>query len=545
MKKTKTIPILIVFSLLVFSFITPLTLGADAMPYLIDHNYGEEYWSILFDVAGWELEHDYGPEGIYAGTSTGSDLNTDIDSKFYMAYTNVGNVQSLYIAMQNFSWGLDSGYDKNNYGCAPFQVLSQHFSPPGTPGKHIFVINRFFGLLAYLDNKTDGDDGLPSANDELFMGWSFYSEYHKNMVNQEMQGIVPDYMLIDNDTTTTAIPIQNVKTTSGDTTTYEYGMSYQNLFVLWQRLDVDQGLNETTTSLSGVVGLSIIEELNFTYQTTVTATSATYSTVTTTTEYDIGNMTELWVIGNDDNTLATSLGGNHVLLPGSVDLAYYNWTNNALPNRLNGSDTYGIPGFSLGVVNTVNIMTMDFSKTDASQAIQSGVALANALGVPLGSTTQGINKAIYNDTTPIYEIDFASKPTYKLNGVDGYNAPTQVINKSLFHTNLEFGTALAFAAFVIGLIGNATGLGPIAAAVFAAYMLAQGFVDQTSFYYVTCFPDWAGGTINQDPTFTAYANIPSSTNIPGFEPIFISIAGLMGLSYVVMRTRKKKRLKIS
>ena len=93
-----------------------------------------------------------------------------------------------------------------------------------------------------------------------------------------------------------------------------------------------------------------------------------------------------------------------------------------------------------------------------------------------------------------------------------------------------------------GIIGNVTSANALISGLASLILAVQ--LDLADFVYVTCFPEWSGGTINQDPTFTAYANIPSA-NIPGFELVFVSIAGIMGLSYVIMRIRKKKKLKIA
>ena len=126
--------------------------------------------------------------------------------------------------------------------------------------------------------------------------------------------------------------------------------------------------------------------------------------------------------------------------------------------------------------------------------------------------------------------------------MDEYPAHTRLIDQAKVKTSLNLAEILYFGIIINGIIGNITGANALISGLASIILAAQ--LDLADFIYVTCFPKWSGGTINQDPTFTAYANVPSA-NIPGFELIFVSVAGIIGLSNVVMRIRKKERLKVS
>ena len=534
--KKKILSFLIVFSLLGFSLITPFSLGAvDETPTYAGRSYSEEAWSILYDFAGMHLEKDYGTPGPYSSELTiGANDTMTADSKFFCAWTNIGNVQSLYIAQQNLSM---PGFDQ--YGCSPFQILAQHFVPPGKPNTHVFVINKFLGLLAYLDNKLDGDSGLPDESDEMFFGLSLYSEIHKDLLNNYFDDHVPSWMLIENNTRTEATPIPLEKLSSGTETSYRYGMSYSNVFTIWNRMNetalASQGSGPTDI-LTGAVALSIIESINFTYVTTVVKTNSTVSQVTTTTEYDIGNVTDLW-IPFESSAISSKFGGyTENIGPLSIPLAYYNSTH-GVSDRLDGNATF--PGFSLGIVNTANIVVLDF--TNVLTLLWSGFQSFSGLAGGVHNAT--LNNPGFNITgTPIYDINYAGKPNYTLNGVDEYPAHTRLVDKSKVKTSLNLAEILYFGIIINGIIGNVTGANALISGLASIILATQ--LDLADFIYVTCFPKWSGGTINQDPTFTAYANVPSA-NIPGFELIFVSVAGIIGLSYVVMRIRKKERLKVS
>ncbi len=534
--KKKVISFFIVFSILGFSLITPFSLGAvDETPTYAGRSYSEEAWSILYDFAGMHLEEDYGAPGPYAADLTiGASDSMTMDSKSFCAWTNIGNVQSLYIAQQNLSL---PGFDQ--YGCSPIQILAQHFVPPGKPNTHVFVINRFLGLLAYLDNHEDGATGLPDESDEMFFGISLYSEIHKDVLNHVFDEHVPNWMLIENNTRTEATPIPLEKLSSGATTSYRFGMSYSNVFTIWNRMNETALKNQYADPvdiLTGAVALSIIEEINFTYVTTVVQTNSTTSQVTTTTEYDIGNVTDLW-IPFESSAISSQFGGHTENIGAlSIPLAYYNSTH-GVADRLDGNATF--PGFSLGIVNTANIVVLDF--TNVLTLLWTGFQSFAGLAGGLHNAT--LANAGFNITgTPIYDINFAGKPNYTLNGADTYPAHTRLLNQSKVKTSLNLLEILYFGIIINGIIGNITGANAVISGLASGILAAQ--LDLADFIYVTCFPEWSGGSITQDPTFTAYANVPNS-NIPGFELIFVSIAGLMGLSYVVLRIRKKKRLEIS
>ncbi len=543
MKKSNKMSLFFLFSLIFLSSIgsIPAIFVYGSMESHVAHNYSEEYWSILYDTVGNYLEEDYNPGSLSSSLNEGDTDNIpEIDNKFFIAYSNLGNVQSLYVAMQNFSWGLNA-FNTSLYGVSPFQVLVQHFRPPGRPNIHAFVINRFLGLLAYRDNKTDGLTNLPDASDELYLGWSFFSEFHKYLLNNAFRALgVPEWMHVDNSSVTTAIPIPMVRTEDDDKITYSYGMSYKDLFILWQKLSVNDGLNETDDIqlLAKISAFAIIEELNFTYTTTFMKNiTEGRSIVTTTTEYDIGKMTDLWVVG-DDASNATNFGGTYHSF-GAVDLSYYNETD-GIGDRLNG--TISTPGLSLAIINSANIAILDFDKinliyTDAQSFVDRN-------GLPIGGATQDIKRGIFNiSNTPVYKIDFDGKPNYTLNGAEVYPAPTRVINAARVKTDLKLISRFHLGGLLAGFVGNITRkLGVL------LLILAQ--VDLVDFYYVTSFPVWSGGTINQDPTFTAYGSssigdVSDKGAIPGYELWIISILSLMGISMILIKLKKQNKLKFS
>jgi len=534
----------IAFSLIICLFIlsvfTIIPIGQAApVESGIGHNFSEEYWSVLYDFAGGYLEEDYNPGPLHDELSEGLiDNNIQVDSKFFIAWNNIQNVQNLYIAMQNFTWDV-SNTSVSLYGCAPYQLLLQHFRPPGQTNIHIFTINTFLGLLAYREDLTNpGIPNIPDANDSLYMGWSYYSEYHKFIANLIfLANGVPKYMHFDNETITTAVPIP-MKETEDDC--FEYGMSYKNVFILWQKINVTEGLDDSVSQadiIEKCSAFALLSELNFTYKVSYQeSTVPDLREVTTTTEYDIDEITDLWVIG-DNKTTTDHFGGKNISItvPVSTDIGYYNET--AVGNRIDGSSL--IPGFSLAVINHANIIIFDLANAQNQFQYTGNTDFVDETDTILGASAKNITAARYDFMdNPAYKIDFASKPNYLLNGVDEYHSPTRVLRNDAIKTPLGFLEQLFVRAVLAGIIANLTGS---AWAGWIAFFTPH--LDEAKFFYLTCFPIWSGGTINQDPIFTVYIE-EESRRISGFEPFILSLIGLSGISLIIFKIKKNK-LKIN
>ncbi|MFX1398540.1 MAG: hypothetical protein ACFFAS_16040 [Promethearchaeota archaeon] len=530
--KKKIISLTVVFSMLIFSFAVPTTLAIGENVY--DHSFDEEYWDVLYDYLGGYLEEDYNP-GPYAGNSTQEDVIPDADAKFYQAYTNVMGVRSIYLAMQNFSWGLNAGFNASQYACAPFQVLVQHFNPAGDPSAHMFVINRFLGLMAYLDyDKDDYNPSIPSNNDNMYMGWAFYSGYHKTLINEFLSNNLsaPSWMLIDESVQTEATPIGMQKTTTASGDEYSFGMSYSNLFVVWQMLSATTGLdgNSTSAQLGYIVGASIIEELNFTYITTVENNNE----VSTRVKYNIGNMTDLWIFSQYEYEIVQAIGGTVLNITDDFYIGYYNRTD-GLQTRLEGYGSF--PGFSLAIINTVNVISFSISTGVGTQ-----LSFEDPLGTTLGASSIEIPSASCSTGgKTAYELNFEDTENYSLDGDPDHISTTFVLGTSLVATSINFGIILGFGIILPAFLANITQASEIIKGLILLQIAVQ--LSIVSFYYITCFPEWSGGTIRQDPTFTAYTGSIGGgpeTSIPGYEIWLISLTGLAGISYVVLKLRKKR-----
>jgi hypothetical protein len=537
MKHKKFVNILLLASITLFSTLSSIPTGAAAssLESTLGHNFDEEYWSVLYDFAGEYLEKDYNP-GTHAGEKVAglTDNNTNVDNKYFGAYTNMSGVQSLYLALQNNSWGLDAG-NNTLYGCNPYQVLIQHSKPPGDDDISIVTVNSFLGLIAYQDNKTAGITDVVDENDQMYLGWSYYSELHKFLVNLLFwANDIPSYMHFDNTTKCTATPIPIVKTGTLENTTLKYGMSYRNIFVLWQKMEINETLGSEASItgakiVQGCSAFALLEELNFTFvQNYVDNKTSGIREVKTTTEYDIGKISDLWVVGDDEN-ISQGFNGQYLNLSKSnVNMGYYNTTN--VTTRLSGNAT--IPGFSLAVVNTANMFVIDHK---TNKLFNGNAQMTDPANNTFGSASSNLSTAQYAfNNISAYKMDFASKPNYTFNGVTEYAAPTRVLKNDAVKINTSPGvlTRVLLSLLAAGFIGNITGS-------VAALLITLVKAFEVQFYYLTCFPVWSGGTINQDPVFSAFVDIPAApasttTTTPTGNPLDEGPGGLIVLFAIVV-----------
>ena len=546
MKSKKKISFIIITALLFISMISSSQMGVAYGEEIFGHNLQEEKWSLIYDFAGSHIVSDPNPGPLSGKITEGSDDdNPNIDSNFFIAYNNFQNVQSLYLAMQNFTWNIEDS-DAHLYGSAPYQLLLQHFRPPGQSQYHIFIENWFDGLLAY---REIGDDAVkndvPDEGDALYLGWSYYSEFHKWLVNSIFNltaNNIPDFAFID-DEKGTGTPLHITEVEEG---VYKYGITYENIFILWKKLNITEGLDNTVTGIDVINRCSafgILSELTFEFVVRLEESEIEgLSEVTTTTEYDIGEMEEFWVLGDNQET-ANGFGGESYELTDNSDsfninIGYYNDT--AVRNRISGNETAGIPGFSLAVLNHANIIVVD--RENPGEDYSGGTDFIDQTGDSLGASTKNISEAQYDfQDNPAYKLDFSSKPNYTLDGEASYPAPTRVLKNEAVKSNVSQPGNFFLKLRLAQLIANATGAseaGFIERLQFYNRVLSS--LGGSKFFYLTCFPKWSGGTITQDPAFSVYVPSPETgRRIPGFITGILAVVSLISISVILVYKKHK------
>ncbi len=496
------------FALLLVSFLPSVM----AQPDLFGHD--------LKDTGSWSEDVDVLKEiDKIANTHLGDNKNLS----FRASYINIGRVQNLYFGLEKWQWNTA---DNVAQGTAPLQLLIQRYHAVG--GMDVIAINAFTGLVAYRNNENN-TYGRPDKNSELYYGWSLYGELLKSYCNQIGHDDfgVPDYELFDTNVVGTATPIWDNSTEN----TVKFGMSYENLFIFWQKVNIAVEPNNTAGGAQAVFGqmaaVSVMESLNFSYTLTSEDLGNGRTAVKTTTSYEIGPITNLWV--REGGYLnCTELGvpfynHDYITGPGNVTIAHYNATTTPSASvRLNG--TVNTHGFSLGVMNYAVILVLDTSQRD--DAWDNGTSTIDENS---NVSVQQLNLKVAKNAANAYNIDFASKPTYVWNGsTTPLDAPTYVYPKNqissvITRTLWEGGVWVVKQLWGSNFFGN--------------YKNSIENVYVGDLVYITCFPTWSGLSCVQDPTFIAF------TTLQGSFPWAILIVGLVGVVVVLIiavRIRHKR-----
>lgn len=506
------------------------------------HKFSEEFWAIEYDVLSGKLVEDLIP-GEFADeiNDTFPDRTPYRDANFYISYINLGQVQTLYMAFTEYS---NDNRNNTRIGIAPYQIMQQHFRTPG--GKHVIVQNSFAGLVAY--QEANDANGVPNKDDNLFYGNSLNSQYNKHLLNRRFSwslGFEP----FDMDEIPIATPKLLEKTIIGDEVEYTFGMDYENLFIVWHSMHVEADINNTVTAeglLDKIVAFSSMDYLNFTYKIKGTVVEDRPVNITTTTEYDIGPLSDLWVVG-DDQTKTELWDGIYYDLDSTnlitnKTVSRYN-TTTAIEDRLNGDNE--VSGFGLAISNYARMAVIS-----ANVEEQDDVEVVDGTGMTIDGNNSESNVTSLDIRTankPAFKIDFASKPNYTLDGGDPMHAPVKLYPQS----RLKDGSLNAvdrLSHLFLNSITRSMVQTRIEITKEKYHLVDQEItidINRRHVFYAICFPQWEGKSINQDPTFTAIAD-PSeiattlgddSLKISGFA---LSSLILFGIGMIVFIVKSKK-----
>ncbi|MHA1898505.1 MAG: hypothetical protein ACTSU2_14010 [Promethearchaeota archaeon] len=499
------------------------------------HSFSESSWSIIYDVAGDQVVKDYFPGPYAANISEGAtDNNTIRDLNFYVAYANMGQIQTLYIANKNITL---SPTNMTLYGCAPYQILINHFHTRGN--QEVFVFNTFMGLLAYRENETI-KNGVPNKNEELYMGWTAYSELYKHLFNQALLGAsLPGYLLYNETERGTAEPIVMSHKVNGSENVYSYGISYRNIFAVWQSIDVDEALNDTAHMspiiyAKNIVAVGLLSSLNFTYHMKGVNSTSGYTNVTITTEYEIGPMKSLWIINDNMNTTIDFGGYYFPTFIGGKSISLYN-SSSSIVNRLSGKDN--VPGFSLAVASYMDMVVLGV-KPPKSQIQDKNGTTIDPQTQDRNITRAELALKVRNRAIKAFEMSTEGKDTYILNGDTTHpkTAVTKVIPNARLRNPIARHLYWLARDFLVKAFKTIyPDFGPLDE--------VKVLFNPSALFYLTCFPEWNGQSIVNDPTFTVFGGYGTSLglSIPGSSVGLIAIVSLGAVTALIIAYKKKIR----
>lgn len=293
------------------------------------------------------------------------------DQEMFVAHAEMGNVKNAFLAVNKIETNLSINptvLDSINLGhingTSPLQSLIQLYENRGAP---VIVANTFRGFAAYETNATDV---VIDESDKILLGYTLVEENFVNELNT---------LLDDNNLST--IPQYNYHNIYDitDNTSKTFGMSYENIFVVWQDTAAEppEDLKSISTLLKGFEGVvtggdlhsaSVFEYINFTYtvQENTEKSNSTHTYVDVVTEYNVGPVS-LHISAQDSEADFTNLKGN------STDISDANTARSAAFN-ISFQAEYNDRWFN------VSVPAFSFYSDEAAQARLDATVVQEALG---------------------------------------------------------------------------------------------------------------------------------------------------------------------
>jgi hypothetical protein len=394
----------------------------------------------------------------------------------YMTYVNTSGIKLLYAGLEDITT------DESAYLRIPMQSFIMHYKT-NQAKRDVILASTFLMLMAFNDTASSLYPDSPDRNDVLFASFSLGFDL------SELGETLP---VLNSKTET--IPL----THSEDKLEWEWGMKYTNLTALWWETWIDP--NNPRFRNGWPVGLTVYDELTFTYKLTIDPVTGT---ATLQENHVIGRMRHLfvgilpiaWVYYNSTGTYG--MGGKKL-------------SNNTIHDYIQNH------GLKMSIINFQTSVLADHETYSQTQAGQ------NVTDTETEITDTSID-TYADDGEKIFNADFGTKKNYNLyNYTDD---PTE--------TTFDTYDSTARTAKIAGYAGNGglfayhIGLMKFLPAVVvhmypglalkAASTIAN--MSRANYFYIMAYPEYSGYKVEHDPTFTAYiATASDATPPPSASP---------------------------
>ncbi|MHA2246512.1 MAG: Heimdall-CTERM domain-containing surface protein [Candidatus Hodarchaeales archaeon] len=533
------------------------------------HSFSEDYFAIEVDLVGDGTsvfdpipEHPDLISDLENPSAVTGDSNEFEDIQFYLAYMNESGIETAFSALEKFEHvitlkDLIKGgiYDKiyaagalapdlrtalntpisHINATAPFQQLVQHYTTSEDLGyKDVFVTNNFMALIAY---SSSPDDQLMDSEDDLYLGYTFCVQNLTKAINDvtEPKGYEIGQFNYES---------SFKKTANGA----EFGINYTNVFVLWQKIDIapkavdvfgagsDYIKDDTGGIIFGgeIAAATVLDYISFEYvlETTTFIGANNYTEGRVTTHYNIGE-TNFLVTAHDDATFIADgiAAGNFT----DSDHAFVEAPSYKIdiPSYLADYDfslVAGVPDLPSSV--TIDLPSLAFYLGDDAKT---RMKMANGFGLTVATATTTFGVDVVDPSyakdgddldlnmggKTYFFTEFTGKKTYKLQGLEDLwgidptvDRPVHIlpfdpdgwcvtgVAKAYFA--VEFGLAYGFTIFMAKELGEFMSMSADA----TAYLSVMLYVTFTE------FPEWYGGEIIHDPSYSAIAAVAAVTEDP-------------------------------
>ncbi len=479
--------VLVVILLLTASSICPVFAG----DYLRSGDFDEESWSKVVDY----LEY----VDVYATAHGLSRPPAGAHANLYMTYVNYSGVQMLYAGLTNITMGLGA-----LSVTLPIQTFMMHYKTENQK-RDVVTASSYIMLLAYNEAEDTIYHDSPDRNDTLYASFSMGFDLSA-LIQQDAPAL---------NSITKTIPL-----THPEANRWSWGMTYTNLTAIWWRVSIDPA-NSSYQSVP--VAVSVYEELTFTYDLIFDLDGKTAKIVS---NYVIGRMTDLWVVG-------TWFG----FIPVAV---HYNGTG---CYRLNGS-TYSEETIYQFLNRQGISMSMVFFQASAmlDHKTESSAGGQNVADNEVVVSNSAIS-TFAEDGERVSDMNFGAKNSYNLyNYPSGssttYNAIARTAERNGFVRNPLF----RIHTFLMNYI-------PLALAHIDRPLYEQAkkqLLNMTyaDYFYIVSYPTYSGYEIKHDPIYTIYLAAPATAegSLEGLLAI-VAIASLLvvaAAAIIIMRINRKK-----
>jgi len=423
-------------------------------------------------------------------------------ANMYMTYVNSSGLKLLYAGLEEITT------DESSYLRIPMQSFIMAYKT-NENNRDVILASTFLMLMAFNETTNTIFPDSPDTSDPLFASFSLGFDLSK---------------------LGKTLPVLNSKTETIPLThegnTWTWGMRYTNLTALWWQTWINP--NNPHFQNSWPVGLTVYDELTFTYKLTIDPESGT---ATLQENHVIGRMRHLFV--------------------GIIPLAwtYYNSTGTygMLGRKLSNDTIYDFihdNGLEMSIINFQTSVMADhetYSQTASGQSVTD--AETEVTDTSIGTYA--------DDGEKIFNADFGTKKNYNLynytadpseSSYDTYEATTRTARIAGFAGNgglfaLHIGLMKFLPAVVIHMYP----------ALFTKAVSTIANMSRANYFYITAYPEYSGYRVEHDPTFTAY--IATNTDTSGNPPpagaggiiIIAIIIVVVGIGVALLLARRKPR----
>jgi hypothetical protein len=425
-------------------------------------------------------------------------------ANMYMTYINTSGLKLLYAGLEEITT------DESAYLRIPMQSFIMHYKT-NENNRDVILASTFLMLMAFNETVTSLYPDSPDRKDMLYASFS---------LGFDLSNLGKTLPVLNSKTET--IPL----THSEDKLQWEWGMKYTNLTALWWRTWIDP--NNPRFQNSRPVGLTVYDELTFTYKLTIDPDAGT---ATLQENHIIGRMRHLFV----------------GVIPALW--VYYNSTGTygMLGKKLSNDTIYDFIQDNDLKMSIINFQTSIMADHETYSQTQAGQNVTD-------TETEVTNTSIdtyADDGEKIFNADFGTKKTYNL-----YNYTSDPTETTFDTYNSTARTAkIAGYAGNGGLFAYHIGLMKFLPAVvihmypalFAKAASTIANMSRANYFYIIAYPEYSGYRVEHDPTFTAYiaTNTDTSTNPPpttgagGGLIIVALIIVAVGIGIAVFIARRK------